>query len=328
MGGISITNIEYFLPEGCITNEDLAAKFGSNPDETFKKTGVRKRFHTHIDFIMSDMAFEAAEKIFAKTPELREKIDALILVGHGYDYKAPITSALLQNRLGLSKNCLAIDMPHGCSGYMNGLGVSKGLLYGGLAKTILLMTGDTPSYVIHPENEELLAIFGDSATASIISLKEGVENQFIYGTDGAGAESLMVKRSSSRKAATADWLNETGLLNGQMEMKSTEIFTFALRTVLPLTKDILEKNQVTLADIDFVVFHQANTFLLEVLRKRLKIEKEKFFNDIENTGNTVASSIPIALKTAEERGQLKRGMKVLLAGFGLGYTWGATVIEY
>jgi 3-oxoacyl-[acyl-carrier-protein] synthase-3 len=308
----------------------LAKEYDLDAGEIFKKTGISERRRTTEDFIMSDMAQKAAEGLFEKDPGIKDKIDAIILVGHGYDYKAPITAALLQNKLGVRKNCLTMDLPHGCTGYINGLAVSKGLIDGGMCEHILLLTGDTPSYVIARDNSELNSIFSDSATATYISKsKEEVQyEKFTFGTDGAGAESLIVRRSSSRLPADTDYLNSKGRLNGTMEMKSTEIFLFVIKTVPPLIKETLEKNKISIEDIDYFVFHQANTFLLEVIRKKLKLPAEKFYNDISMTGNTVASTIPIALNDLIERKKIKKGMTIMLAGFGLGYTWGATVIKF
>ena len=197
----SINNIAVYLPDGIVTNEELALKFeGLKPEDVFKRTGVKSRRRTTEDFIMSDMVFEAAEMLFNENPEARQKIDTIILVGHGYDYKAPITAAILQHRLQISKNALTIDLPHGCTGYINGLAVSKGLIDGGMSQQILLLTGDTPSFVIDKNNSELQSIFSDSGTASYLSKNEVSDyEKFIFGTDGSGAESLMVRRSSSRR---------------------------------------------------------------------------------------------------------------------------------
>ncbi len=326
----SINNIAVYLPDGIVTNEELALKFeGLKPEDVFKRTGVKSRRRTTEDFIMSDMVFEAAEMLFNENPEARQKIDTIILVGHGYDYKAPITAAILQHRLQISKNALTIDLPHGCTGYINGLAVSKGLIDGGMSQQILLLTGDTPSFVIDKNNSELQSIFSDSGTASYLSKNEVSDyEKFIFGTDGSGAESLMVRRSSSRSPADVNYINNGGRLNGLMEMNGTEIFTFAMKVVPKLVQETLQKNNITLDEVDYVVFHQANSFMLDILRRKIKIPKEKFFNNIIETGNTVASTIPIALKSAYEQGLIKRGSTILLAGFGLGYTWGATVIKF
>ncbi|MFN6039656.1 MAG: 3-oxoacyl-ACP synthase III family protein, partial [Bacteroidota bacterium] len=188
-------------------------------------------------------------------------------------------------------------------------------------------TSDTPSYVIDKNDMELLSLFGDSATATLIQ-SSNEDEKFIFGTDGSGYEQLIVRKSGTRFPASLDWIEETGLIHGKMEMQSTEIFTFAIKIVPSLIQQILEKHSMNIEDVDYFVFHQANSFLLEVLRKKLKIQKEKFFNDIILTGNTVSSSIPIALHTAEKKGTLRRGMKVLIAGFGIGLTWGGTIIKY
>jgi 3-oxoacyl-[acyl-carrier-protein] synthase-3 len=327
---LRIENIVFYLPPEIVTNEMLVKQFPDlNADDIYKRTGVKERRRTTEDFIMSDMAFEAAQQLFKSDKSIKEKIDTIILIGHGYDYKAPITAAILQHKLGLSQNTLTIDLPHGCTGYINGLAVCKGLIDGGMAKNILLLTGDTPSYVIDKNNTELLSIFSDSATATHISASDKNEyEKFIFGTDGSGAKNLIVENSSSRFPADIDYLKNGGRLNGTMTMDGVEIFKFAIKVVPKLIADTLEKNNLTLNEIDYVIFHQANSFMLEILRKKLKIEKEKFYNDISLTGNTVASTLPIALKNAEEKKLIKRGDKILLAGFGLGYTWGATVISY
>ena len=327
---VCINDIAVYLPEKIVTNDDLAIQFNNlTPSDIFKRTGVNQRHHTTEDFIMSDMVFEAAQLLFKQNPNLRSEIDTIILIGHGYDYKAPITAAILQHRLSLSKNTLSIDLPHGCTGYINGLAVCKGLIDGGLAKHILLLTGDTPSFVIDKTNAELLSIFGDSGTATYISKTDNnALEKFVFGTDGSGAEALIVKNSGSRFPANESYLQRGGRLNGTMEMNGTDIFTFAIKVVPDLIKETLQKNNLTIDEVDYVIFHQANSFLLDVLRRKLQLPKEKFYNDITRTGNTVASSIPIALKDASEKGFVKKGMTILLAGFGLGYTWGATIIKY
>jgi 3-oxoacyl-[acyl-carrier-protein] synthase-3 len=326
---MQINEISCYLPSNKITNKFLSEKFGISEEEIFKRTGVLERRHTHPDFVMEDMAFEAAKNLLDKNPELYSKIDGLLLIGHGFSYKAPNTSAILQHRLQLSNNCYCLDLPHGCSGYMYGLSVAHALLKANICSNILLITGDTPSYVIHQNDVELLSIFGDSATATWISKSNKNEDiQFVFKTDGSGFDKLIVDRSGSRNKIDIKYLEETNLSYGIMKMDGTAIFLMSIKEVPSLIQQTLEKNKITLDEIDFVVFHQANSFMLEVLRKKLKIPIEKFFNDIQYTGNTVASSIPIALHQLINENKLKRNMKILLAGFGIGYTLGACVIEF
>lgn len=323
--GIKILDIATYLPEKIITNDDLVKQFPHlDSSEIFKTTGVKERRHTTLDFTMSDMAFEAASQLIRKDEHLKETIDVIILVGHGYDYKAPISSAILQERLGIQNNCLTIDLPHGCTGYINGLMVAKGLLESSIGNKVLLLTADTPSYGIKPDDHDLLSIFGDSGTASIHTKSDNTEN-FVFGTDGKGANSLIVRYSGCKYP---DIEKNKDLIHGEMEMNGKDIFLFAMKRVPTLIKETLHKNNLTQEEIKYFVFHQANSFMLDVLRRKLKIDKERFYNNIEFTGNTVSSSIPFAIKELMDSKKIKRGDKILLAGFGLGFTWGATVIEF
>ena len=327
-GGLKISSVGFYLPEKIISNQEISLRFGTSAELIYKKTGVRERRVTQPEIQTSDMAYEAAEKIFSEHPKLKEGINALLLVGHGFDYKAPVSSAIIHEKLGLQKDCFVMDIPHGCTGYLYGLCVAKGLLNTGISSKVLLLTGDTPSFVIDQKEEELVSLFGDGATATILENSSGTDEHFVFGTDGSGFSDLIVERSGTRNPATLEWIKKTGMIHGKMKMNSAEIFTFALKNVPILIKDVLEKNSLTIDEIDYFVFHQANSFLLETLRRKIKIPEEKFFNNIVYTGNTVSSSIPLAIHQAEKNGALKRGMKVLLAGFGIGLTWGGTVINY
>jgi 3-oxoacyl-[acyl-carrier-protein] synthase III len=322
---LHIEHIEFYLPEKVITNDDLVSRFPHlSSEEIYKTTGVKERRHTTADFIMSDMVINLTEKLLLQFPNLRNEVDGILLIGHGYDYRAPVTSAIIQNKLKLNSSCIALDIPHGCTGYINGLAVSNGLIETGTCSKILLLTGDTPSYVIAKDNSELLSIFSDSASVSILT-KSNNYGKFVVGTDGSGHQHLMVHSSGAVEPYS---VSDKSLRYGEMTMNGKEIFLFAMRTVPQLIENTLNKNGLKKDDIAYFIFHQANSFMLDVLRRKLKIEKERFFNDITFTGNTVSSSIPIALKTLMDQQKIKRGDKILLAGFGLGYTWGATVIEF
>lgn len=329
MSSLTISHLAYHLPEKKITNQELQQRFSVADSQIYRQTGVKTRYHVEGE-LMSNLAEKAARKILDNNTSLLIEIDALILVGHGFEYQGPVTAALLQHRLGLKTDCLALDLPQGCSGYINALAVCKGLLAGGLVRCILLLTADTPSFAISPDNLELLSLFSDSGTASVIrkTTENENENEFVFGTDGSGAEFLMVKRSGTLHPPDVDWLQNTCMPHGKMQMDGPAIFTFALKTVPKMIEDVLTKNNIHKEEVDLYIFHQANSFLLEALRKKLKIPSDKFFNDIAEVGNTVSSSVPIALKQAADSGKLKRGMKVVLAGFGIGLSWSATVINY
>lgn len=326
--GISLDHIAVYLPATHLTNDDLAAQFTTSTEQIFKNTGITRRYLSAEGEMPSDVAVKAAQNLFSENEIELSGIDFLIFCSEGFDHKGPSTSCLIQHRLGLGKHTACIDLPYGCSGYIYGLGIAHGMIEGGIAKNVLLLTSDNPTKVCHKDDLELRSIFSDIGTATIVTKKSKNNQHFIFGTDGAGYTNLIVDHSGTRNPATVEYLQETNLPYGHMKMNSTEIFLFAVRTVPGLVSDILKKYEYTSEDIDLYVFHQASAFMLEVIRKKCKIPKEKFFVNIENFGNSVSSTIPNALHDAAQQGILKRGMRVMLAGFGIGYSWGATIIDY
>ena len=329
-----IKAISYYLPKKILANKDLCNEF---PDlieeEIFKIAGIKYRHISELDEIGSDVAFFAAENFFSEHEIKKEEIDFLLFCTEGLDYKAPATACILQHRLGLSKKCGTLDIPYGCTGFVYGLSVAKGLIESNQAKNVLLLTSDVPSKVIHPKDKDLRIIFGDGGAATLIS--STTENKkignFVFGTDGSGYENLIVRKSGSREFMTNDWLEEykdsNGMKWGKMEMKSSEIFLFALKVVPPMIRELLEKENTGIDDIDLFVFHQANTQMLDIIRKKMRIPEEKFIIDMENQGNTVSATIPIALKNAMNKGLAKKGDKIMLCGFGIGLSWAGTIVE-
>lgn len=326
--GLRIKRIATHFPATTLTNEDISAEFSIPPSQVFKKTGIHTRFISAADETASDLAFEAAQKLFNEEPGIREQIDFLVFCSVCFDYAAPASSCILQHRLGLSQQTGCMDLPYGCSGYVYGLGIANGLLHSGMAKTILFLTADTSTRYLEHDNIEQRSLFSDAATATLLTADGSGPGAFVFGTDGSGALDLYIDRSAFRNPPDAGFINETGLRNGRMVMNGINVFSFAVKTVPPLVKQTLEKSNLGMEDIDLFVFHQANGFMLETLRKKMNIPTNKFFCNIDKVGNTVSSSIPLALQEAADAGALKRGMKVLLAGFGVGNSWAATVINF
>lgn len=324
--GVSLDHIAIYLPAQVLTNDDLAAEFDTPKEQIFKNTGISKRYISAEGEIPSDMAVKAAQNLLAQNQAEFSDIDFLIFCTEGFDYKGPSTCCILQDRLGLSTGIGSIDLPYGCSGYIYGLGIAHGLMEGGIARKILFLTADIPSTVCHKKDLELRSIFSDIGTATLLT-KNTSKQLFVFGTDGSGHKNLIVDHSATRNPSAA-YMTENNLPYGHMKMNSTEIFLFAVRSVPRLVSQVLEKYGYQLGDIDLFVFHQASVFMLEVIRKKCRIPKEKFFVNIEDFGNSVSSTIPNALYSAQQQGVLKKGMKVMLAGFGIGYSWGATIIEY
>lgn len=331
--GASIKAISYYLPEKVLTNEELSRIFPEySPEEIFKRTGIKERRIAPHDEIPSDAAIIAAEKFFEEHPSYKkEDIDFLLFTTEMVDRRGPATACVLQYKIGLPTRCGAFDIPMGCSGYIYGLLVAQGLINSKVAKNILFLTGDAATKVIHPADHELRMIFGDAMAATLISeTKENGIGNFVVGTDGSGAPNLIVEGCCGAEKPTKEWLDKYadvgGMPYGHLTMNGAEILTFSLKKVPPLVKEVLEKEKLTMDDIDVFIFHQASGFMLEVLRRKMKIPKEKFFTNLEFLGNTVAATIPLALYDAMKQGVIKKGSKVLLAGFGIGYSWGATIV--
>ena len=324
---ISINHISTYLPKTILTNDDLASQFNTSTEQIFKNTGIYQRYVSSIGEISSDMAVKAAQNLFTDYKVDISEIDFLIFCSEGFDHKGPSTSCLIQHRLGLKNATICVDLPYGCSGYVYGLGMANAYLVSGMCKKVLFLTADMATTVIHKDDLELRSIFSDIGTASLIEQSD-YNQHFIFGTDGSGYNNLIVDHSASRNPQTIEKLMENNMPLGHMKMQRTEIFIFAVKTVPKLVEQVLEKHQYGIGDIDLFVFHQASYFMLDVIRRKCKIPKEKFFTNIEKFGNSVSSTIPVALNDAEQQGVLKKGMKVLVAGFGIGYSWGATIIEY
>lgn len=326
-----IKAISYYLPEKVVTNDELVADFPEwTVEKIVDKVGVRQR-HIAGDDTISDMAVKASEKLFSENPEIdRKSVDFVLVCTQSPDYFLPSTACLVQARLGLTTKCGAFDFNLGCSGYEYGLAVAKGFIESGIAKNILFITSEAYNKHLHPRDKGNRTIFGDAATATLVSDSGFAEiGDFVLGTDGSGAENLIVKTGGMAYPEKANDLvfDEDGnpRSSDYLYMNGGEIFSFTLLTVPKMVKQTLEKNSLTKDDIDLYVFHQANMFMLQHLRKKMKIEEGKFFINMENIGNTVSSTVPIALADAKEQGKLKGN--VLIAGFGVGLSWGSAILK-
>lgn len=327
--GLIIDKIRIHLPEEVLSNTHLAKEFNITEAEIFKRTGIEKRYLASKNETASDLAFEAGKKLLATEHGLVNKIDFLIFCSDCFDYIAPATSCILQDRLKLPQTVGCMDLPYGCSGFVYGLGIANGLLHSGMANKILFLTCDSSTKTLNPKNFEQRSLFSDGAAAILLSKNDKTPpNDFIFGTDGSGAHDLYIEGSAFRAPIDENFKKDSCVPYGEMVMNGANIFSFALKTVPTLIHDTLNKCKLGFEDIDLFIFHQANGFILETLRRKMDIPKEKFYTNIKDYGNTVASTIPIALYTAEQEKVLKKGMKVLVAGFGVGNSWAATVINY
>lgn len=329
--GVKITNIEYYLPEKIVTNDQLAKEFhGWSSAKIEKKVGITERHIVKEDETALDIALIVGKKILENYD--KNKIDFFLFCTQSPEYYLPSGACILQDRLGLNKNIGAFDYNLGCSGFVYGLALSKSLINSKIATNILLITSETYTKHIHPKDKGNRTIFGDAAAATIIEKSEEEQiGEFVLGTDGSGYKNLIVPNGGLRNrydpnAKEIDDGSGSIRTNNNIYMNGPEIFNFTIKAVPKVVAETLVKNNITLDDLDYVIFHQANKYMNEYLRKKINIPKEKFYLNLLHTGNTVSATIPIAIKDALDNKLIKNEDKVLLVGFGVGYSWGGTII--
>jgi 3-oxoacyl-[acyl-carrier-protein] synthase-3 len=317
-----ISQIEYHLPERILSNSELVQLYPDwNADKVEKKVGIRNRRIAAHDETSLDLAVKAGQKILQNIDPL--SIDFIMLCTQSPEYLLPTSACIVQDKLGLRTNIGAFDFNLGCSGFVYGLAFAKSLISSGIAKSILLITAETYSKFIADSDISNRSIFGDAATATLISQSDNCHiGEFVLGTDGKGGENLIVNNIGAKTSFCC----EDGK-KPELYMNGPEIFNFTIETIPPMVEEVLAKNNLKAEDISYFVLHQANKYILEFLIKTMGLDRERCHVDMLEYGNTVSNTIPIALKDAWDRKLIKQGDKVLLAGFGVGYSWGATIIE-
>jgi 3-oxoacyl-[acyl-carrier-protein] synthase-3 len=333
----AVSAIEYYLPPKTVSTADLAAEFPEwAVDKIDEKMGIRERHVSAPGECASDLAVAAARRLFDSGACRPDQIDYVLLCTQSPDHFLPSTACLIQDRLGIPSGAGALDFNLGCSGYVYGLGLAQGLISSGQASTVLLITADTLTKFINPGDKSVRSVFGDAAAVTLLSADDSTApliGPFIYGTNGRGAPNLMVPAGGMRQprnGETAVTVEDDGgnvRSRNDLFMDGAEIFTFSLDVVPQTVNSLLAKAGLQASDVDLFVFHQANRFMLEHLRKRLRIPAGKLQLSMSHCGNTVSSSIPIALKHAAAEGKLPPGALVMLVGFGVGYSWGGTLLR-
>lgn len=327
-----IKAITYALPDFVVNNEDLVREFPEwSVEKIADKVGIDIRHIVAENETSADLAVKAAEKLFDEYPEItRESIDFILFCTQSPDYFLPTSACVIQDKLGLPTSCGALDFNLGCSGYVYGLSLAKGLILGGIASNVLFLTGETYSKFMHPKDKGNRTIFGDAGSASLISSEGFAEiGNFSLGTDGRGAENLIVKTGGMRNRKQLNDLlyDENGAPRSSdyLYMNGAEIFNFTIDAVPPLIANTLKINNLSSEDINGYIFHQANKFIINFLRKKIKIEPQKFFMYMSEVGNTVSNSIPIVI--TEKLKEKAINGNIILAGFGVGYSWAGTVLK-
>jgi 3-oxoacyl-[acyl-carrier-protein] synthase III len=331
----TIRVIRGYLPSTVLTNEQLAPEVGWSAAEILEKTGIAERRIASPEECASDLAISATKKLLVEANIDPLSIELLIVCTQTPDHFLPSTSCLVHAALGLPVTCAAFDINQGCSGYIYALATAHGWIAGGLAKRGLVITADTYTKLIHPGDRSVRTLFGDGAAATLIeaSSEPGL-SAFVLGTDGAGAGNLIVPAGGMRSRChsvppqAGGETQENLRSHDHLLMNGPEIFAFSLRRVPELVGAVMEAGQVGLDAVDQFIFHQANRYMLNHLRKKLRIPASKMPMFHEKSGNTVSSTIPLLLEHCIAQKSILPGQLLLLAGFGVGYSWGGCLLRW
>ena len=329
-----IKAISYYLPEKVVTNDELIREFPEwSVEKVAQKVGVDLRHIASANETAGDMAEKAARKLFTEYNIDPKSIDFVMLCTQSPDYFLPSTACILQNKLGIPTSSGAFDYNLGCSGCIYGMALAKGLIAAGIAKNVLLLTAETYNKYLHPTDKSNRSIFGDGAAACLISTDGIAEiGDFSLGTDGNGANYLIVKTGAARHNQPTGMSIEDDeghvWYDDYLYMNGGAIFNFTLDAVPVMMNDILKKNNLEKEQIDYYVFHQANKFMLNTIRKVCTLPKDKFYVNLAETGNTVSSTVLICLKECIEKKIIIDGMNVMVSGFGVGLSWGGTILKF
>ncbi len=332
LSGVGVAGIASAAPANIVSAEETAARLGATPRETAKitkMTGVVQRRVAPPGLCTSDMAFHAAARLLDDLGWDRATVDALILVTQTADYRLPATACILQDRLGLSEECAALDVPLGCSGYVYGLWLCATMISSGAAKRVVLLAGDNVSWLCDPQDRSTAFLFGDAATATALEARADCPPMhFILGTSGGAKDALIYSNGGCRGMFDTQTTEQNGRAfnPAALFMDGAEVFRFAQERVPPVVLRLMKEVGWTAADVDAFVPHQANHFMLKVLSDEIGLPSEKLILSLEEFGNTSSASIPISLTHALRDQLRERPMRLLLAGFGVGWSWGIAAV--
>jgi 3-oxoacyl-[acyl-carrier-protein] synthase-3 len=298
-----------------------------------KTTGIIERRVASSTTTCSDLCFQAADELLNDL-NCRDQIDLILFVSQSPDYFLPSTAVILQDKLGLSKNTVAFDINLGCSGYVYGLTVIGQFLQNGNFRKALLLCGDKSTISTNYQDKSTFPLFGDAGSATLLEFDKSTDEWFAHlASDGSGKDSIIIEHGHSRHpygSVSDEYIEyEPGVIRTKkhLALNGMDVFNFALKEVAPSIKQMLENFEINIDDIDYFVLHQANKLINESVRKKLKVTPEKVPYSIQNFGNTSSASIPLTICTCLKEKIESDQLTLLLAGFGVGFSWGSVVLK-
>ena len=323
-----IRSIGSYIPEKRVTNDELAERIDTSDEWIRSHTGIGARHIADDNEATSDLGYRAAVEALACGGVAVEEIGGIIAATATPDHFGfPSTACIIQDRLKAPSG-FAFDVTAGCSGFIYGLEIARGMLQLKDADNILVIGAEKLTSVVDWDDRNSV-LFGDAGGAVVLSRLNGDE-QGLRGiidselhADGSGADALMVASGGSRRPMKDGPYDISELT---LRMQGRRVYNFAVSVIVKTLRSMMERNGLTIDDVDYIVPHQANIRIIQAAAKRLGFPFEKFYVNIEDLANTSAASIPVALKEMERKGLLRRGARILTIGFGAGLTYGGNVI--
>lgn len=326
---VSITGVSACVPKRVVKNRDNKIFAESDVNAFVNNVGIEEFRAGETEICASDLCVAAAEKLMQDMNINKEEIGIIVFVSQSPDYYfLPNTACIIQDRLNLSKETLAFDVPLGCSGYVYGLNIIATYLSSGQMKKGLLLVGDTASKTVNPRDKSSAMLFGDAGAATILEYSPESDGiHFHMATDGSGYKAIIVPEGGFRKRFSSDSLventNDEGITRCgvDLHLDGFDVFSFGITEAPKTVKKLTGHLSITNDDVDYMVFHQANKMMNEKIRKKLALEESKVPYSLKNFGNTSSASIPLTMVTAIREGLHQKTSRVILCGFGVGLSW-------
>lgn len=330
--GVGIKALSACVPQSVVYNKDLGYLIPEDEiEKTINNIGIEQRRIADADVMASDLCYKAAQQLFKDNDINPESIDVLLFMSQTADYRIPATSCLLQQRLGLSKDTLCFDISLGCSGYLFAL--STAFAYASMqgVNRVLLLDGETFSKIVNRRDKVDWPLYGDAGTATLIEKGDFGDSTFMLYTDGSGEEALKIHagmRNPITPESCVEREREDGNIRTDMEvfMDGMDVFNFAISKVPRSIKRLLEETEKSIDDVDYLVFHQANRFMMDFFVKKLKADPARVPCCIHKYGNTSSASVPLTM-ASELHDKLDGRHTMVLSAFGAGLSWGAALME-
>lgn len=334
LDNVEIRGISCCVPKNKEYNIDLNISTREDIQKFIEVTGVEERRIASNDICTSDLCCEAAEKLIKDLNWQKDEIEILVFVSQTADYILPISAAILQDKLGLSTNCLAFDVPLGCSGYVYGISIIAGMMKASGIKKGLLLAGDTISKIVSDTDKSTLPLFGDAGSATALELGKNAGKLFFdLGTDGSGYKAIIVQDGGSRKKIDADSLikkeieEDISRTSCDLVLDGMDVFSFGISQAPKTVNKLIEKFEIDKEKVDYFIFHQANMMMNKMIAKKLKLSIDKVPYSLKHFGNTSSATIPLTIVSELKDKILNQPSNLLMCGFGVGLSWGTVLIE-